>query len=86
MKKVLFFLTAVVIACVACGCAVHTDPMGEYAKLDDKDDVEGITRLIDDLIRAKDYTNAGAILTKVGKANHMYIYKYEYEPMLKEYV
>ena len=83
MKKVFYILTAVIIVCVMCSCVVHTDPMGEYAKLDDKDDVEGITRLIDDLLRAKDYTNAGAVLTAVGKT--MYKYKYEYEPMLKEF-
>lgn len=83
MKKIFHFLTAVIIACVMCGCAVHTDPMGEYAKLDDKDDVEGITRLIDDLLRGKDYKNAGAVLTAVGKAVNEY--KYEYESMLIEF-
>ncbi len=85
MKKIFYILTVVTIVCVMCGCAVHTDPMGEYTKLEDKDDVEGIKRLIDDLIRAKDYANAGAVLTAVGKDNQIYKYNYKYDSMLESF-
>lgn len=83
MKKAFFILTAVIIICMFCGCAVHTDPMGEYAKLEEKDDVEGIQRLIDDLIRAQDYANAGAVLTAVG--SQIYKYNYKYDSMLEDF-
>jgi hypothetical protein len=59
MKRAIYILIAVILACLVCGCAVHKDPMGEYAQLEQADDVKGITRLIDDLLRAKDYANAG---------------------------
>lgn len=83
--KIFNILIAVIVMCVMCGCAVHTDPMGEYAKLEEKDDVEGIKRLIDDLLRAKDYTNAGAVLTAAGKDNQIYKYSLKYDSMLKDF-
>ncbi len=85
MKKTLTIFITVIFIFAVCGCAVHKDPLGEYAKLEKKDDADGITRLVDDLLRAKDYQNAGAVLTEVGKNNTASLYKYKYDQMQKSF-
>jgi hypothetical protein len=84
MRKKVFVFAIIVVAALS-GCGAHTDPMGEYEALRAKSDVDGITSLIDDLLHAKDYENAGAVLTAVGKDNTLYKYEYKYDQMQEKF-
>lgn len=85
MKKVACALIAILVLSMFCGCMAHKDPMGEYEVLAQKGDVDGITRLADDLMNAKDYENAGAVFSALGQDNQLYKFKYRYDAMRESF-